>query len=161
MQSFDAGDERLTNAEEEFIFKLHQALLRAGDGLLQFLEFRRDVALGVGKRLLALVAIRHEMLVGFGHIDIIAEHAVIADLQVFNAGCRPLLRLHAREPLLAVARSFAQRAHLAVVAFADDAAIFNAYGRLIDDRVVEQRADVRHYVEAGGGAEESSGMKLF
>jgi hypothetical protein len=77
--------------------------------LLVLLERRRHVAFRAGQRLPPLVVARHQVLVGVGDLDEIAEHAVEADLERLDPGARALARLHLRDQILA---PVAQRAQL-------------------------------------------------
>ena len=69
------------------IFQTNGAFLRMQERVFLFLQLRGDVALGVGQRLLADIAVffldlRRRAL---GHFDIIAEHPVVADFQRLNS----------------------------------------------------------------------------
>ena len=80
------------------------------DLLLVLLQLRRDVALGVLERLLALVVGRDLGGVGVRDLDVVAEDLVEADLEAGDAGAGDLLGLEAGDPLLAAAwRSRAAR----------------------------------------------------
>ena len=58
------------------VFYHGDPLLGAVDLLLVFLKFRSDVALGADKRLLAYPVLRHLVLVGVAHLEVVAEHIV-------------------------------------------------------------------------------------
>ena len=58
----------------------------AEDFFLVFLQLRRDVALGILERLLALVIGGNLAGVGVGDLDVVAEDLIEADLQTGDAG---------------------------------------------------------------------------
>ena len=62
---------------------------------------RRDEALGVGQRLLAHVVGRHAIEVGARDLEVVAEHAVVADLERPDAGALALARLDLEDLALA------------------------------------------------------------
>ena len=64
----------------QLIFQGIQLVLRPQDGILQIFELRRDIPLRVGKGLLAREIVRHHVLVGIGHLQIITEYLVVFDL---------------------------------------------------------------------------------
>src|SRR5260370_9681884 len=75
-------------------------LLSGEDFFLVLLQVRRDVALGVLTRLLALVVGRDLMGVRVRDLNVVAEYLVEADLQTVNAGARGFLALKVGDPFL-------------------------------------------------------------
>src|SRR3546814_17307633 len=69
-----------------------------------------------------------------GHLDMIAEHAVMPDLERGDAGAFAILRFERRDRLAPVARRFAQRVERMIIAFGDIAAL-----RRVDRRRLEER----------------------
>ena len=69
--------------------------------LFVFLQRRRDEALAAGDRLLAVIVGRHGVQVRLRDLDVVAEHAVVADLQRRDAGARALALFHLGDDLLA------------------------------------------------------------
>ncbi len=65
------------------------------------------------------------MLVRLGHLEVVAEHLVEADLERADAGALPLALLERQQMLLAVARQRAQPVQLGVDSGADDAAVLD------------------------------------
>src|SRR5207247_7907549 len=98
-----------------------QAFLGAQRPRLVLAQRRRDEALGADQRLPALVVGRHERQVRARHLDVVAEHLVVADLERRDARALALRRLEAREPAPGVARRLAQLVHLSVAPGADEA----------------------------------------
>ena len=75
---------------EAVIFQIAQLLLRVENGVLQFLQARRRVALGADQCLFADVIVRHEVFKGIRNVKIIAEDLVVLDFQIFDAGPLPV-----------------------------------------------------------------------
>ena len=78
---------------KEIVFQRKQLILGTQDHVFQLLELRGNVAFRVGQRLLAHIVVRHQILIGIGHFQIIAEHLVVFDTEVLDAGALPLLLL--------------------------------------------------------------------
>ena len=66
---------------EELGLELLHAVLGAEDLLLPLLQLRREVALGVGQRLLADVVLGHLVEVRLGDLEVVSEDPVEADLE--------------------------------------------------------------------------------
>ena len=78
---------------EQLELALDDPLVGAEHLLLVFLQRRRDEALAAGNRLLADVVGRHGVQVRLRDFDVVAEHAVEADLQrLMPVRVRSLLR---------------------------------------------------------------------
>ena len=73
------------------------------DGALGFLEFLGVEAAGVDQGLLLLVVVRDLVQVLLGHLEVVAEDPVEADLQGGDAGGLPLPALQPGQEALAVA----------------------------------------------------------
>ncbi len=99
-----------------------RALLRRERLVLEGLQFRRDVALGVLQRLAAPVVVRHLVGLRARDLDVEAVDAVVLDLEIGYAGTLALARLHLRQEIAAVRLDRAQLVQLGVVAVRDHAA---------------------------------------
>src|SRR5439155_5304310 len=97
-----------------------QALFGAEHARLVLAQRRRDEALRADQRLAALVVGWDERQVRARHLDVVAEHLVVADLERADARARALCRLEAREPAPGVARRLAQLVHFPVAPGADE-----------------------------------------
>ena len=84
---------------EDLHLALDDALVRAEDLLFVLLQRRGDEALAAGDGLLAVVVGRHVAEIRLRDLDVIAEHAVVADLQVADPGAGPLGFLHLGDAL--------------------------------------------------------------
>src|SRR3546814_15405980 len=70
-----------------------------------------------------------------GNLDMLAEHAIVADLERGDAGSLAILRFEGGDRLAPVAGRLAQRVERGVIAFGDIAAL-----RRVDRRRLDQRA---------------------
>ena len=95
------GGDRRAQRLEQLELALEDPLVGAEHLLLVFLQRRRDEALAAGDRLLAVVVGRHGVQVRLRDFDVVAEHAVVADLQRGDAGARALALFHLGDDLLA------------------------------------------------------------
>jgi hypothetical protein len=66
---------------EDLELALQHPLVRAQDLLFVVLEGGRDEALAAGDRLFAVIVGWHEVKIRFRDLDVIAEDAVVPDLQ--------------------------------------------------------------------------------
>ena len=78
-------------------------LLGTQDFFLIFLEFLCDVALGVDERLFAYPFCGNFVLVGVAHLDVVAKHVVVGNLQARNTGLIAQCALHGHQIVLAAA----------------------------------------------------------
>ena len=139
--------QRLADLAEELILEAHGVFLRAEYLALQILQFLGDEPLAVGERLLARVAIRHLIVKRARDFDVIAKHAVVTDLQVFDAGGLALAKFQFGEVILAVFGDIAQLIQLLVVAVADHAALAHGERGFVVDGAREQGAYILHGIE--------------
>ena len=71
----------LPQRADQLRFDIGDLLFGAEDARFQLFQLGRDVALRVRERLLALVVRRHLFQPRARHLEIVAEHLVVADLQ--------------------------------------------------------------------------------
>ena len=152
----DAGAQPLEDRDLE----LETALVGAEDLLFVLLERRRDEPLAAGDRLLAVVVGRNVAEVRLRDLDVVAEDAVVANLERRNAGPRPLRVFHRGDVLLVRAADAAQVVELGVDAVADHAAVARDRRRLVDERRVELVAEVGEIVELGDEAPDERRLQL-
>ncbi len=110
--------------------------------VLERLQFWRDVALGVLERLAAAVIVRDFFGLRAGDFDIEAVHAVVLDLEVGDAGARPLAGLQLDQELAAVRLDRAQLIELGIKAVGNHAAFAQQRRRLGLDRGFQQCGQV-------------------
>ena len=132
---------------EELDLALQDPLVGAQDFLFVLLQRRRDEALAAGDGLLAVIVRRHRVQVRFRDLDVVAEDAVVADLQRRDAGARALALFQLRDDLLAGAADAAQVVQLGVDAVADVAAVADQGAGLLDDVRLDGVTHVRQVVE--------------
>ena len=87
----------LAHRRKQLIFDGDGALLCAEDTALELFELGGDIALAVCERLLADIMLGHEVFIGIGDFDIVAEHAVVADLQLRDTRLLLLLGFDTRK----------------------------------------------------------------
>ena len=133
LQRGNRGREVRDQALVEQLFARERALLRRERAILERLQLRRDVALGVLERLPAPVVVGDLLHVGVGDLDVEAVHAVVLDLEVGDAGARALARLERDQELAAVVVDRAKLVELGVEAGRDDAAVADLRRRLRGD----------------------------
>ena len=136
------GGHRLADFCIDLVLQRIKLIFRAQDHVFQFFEFRRDIALGVGKGLFSRIIIRHHIFIGIGHFQIVAEYFVVFDPQVLDARLFPLFILQLRQPVFAVGFGAPELIHLFIVPVPDDIAFFHGDGRILPDRVRDQAAEV-------------------
>ena len=91
--------------------------------------------------------LRRFVLEGVRDLKVIAGNAVEADAQLRDAGRRALPRLQFGNQLLAVRHVALHGIERIVVSLPDNAALADRVRRLLDDRLVDQRADVLERVD--------------
>ena len=127
-------------------------LLGTQDFFLIFLEFLCHIALGIDQRLLANPLLGHLVLVGVAHLDIVAEHVVVGNLQTRDARLLTQGALHRYQIVLAAARDVAQFVELGVDTTADDVATVGLVGGVgVDftlDTVADDGAGVQLFAQA-------------
>ena len=141
------GRHGLPQLGEKLVFERDDAVLGREDGAFELLELLGDVALAGGERLLADIGIGDEAQLPLGDFDVIAEHAVIAHAEIPDAGLFLLPRLDLREHALAAGLDGAQVVKLLVCSVADETALAQQEGRIVDDGPVDLLLEIRERVE--------------
>ena len=117
-------------AEQLILQRRHPAL--GGQNLvLQLLQLLGEKPLAVHQGLLADVILRHQAVVAFGHLDVIAEHLVIAHFEALDAGALLLPALQRGHHVRAVVDHVPEVVHLVVIALADEAALPDGEGQAV------------------------------
>ena len=144
------GGNLVTHRGKHLILESGQAFLRTEHGALELFQLLGDIALAVRKRLLTNVVLRNRLRIGAADLDIIAEHAVVADFQLANAGTLAFRLLDFGNFTLTAGRKVAQTVNLLVEALADHAAFPKKNRRLIHDGLLDQRTDVFKQINLAG-----------
>ena len=100
------------------------------------------------------------MQVRLRDLDVVAEHAVEADLERVDAGARALALLHLGDHLAARSADRLQLVERRVDAVAREAAIARERAWLVDERPLDQIADVGEVVEFRKQAAEQRRLHL-
>ena len=132
----------LTDVVEQLILDGYRAILGGQYACFELLELGGYISLGVGERLFSYVSLGHHVLVRIGDLDIIAEHAVVADLELWYAGQLLLFGLDAGEQggrIGHVALDLVERRR---VALADEASLAHRERRVVDDGRIYQLAHI-------------------
>ena len=115
--------------------------------MLQILQLLRDIALAVDQRLLADIAFGYLILEGVGHLDIVAEHLVIADLQGADTGFFLFGGLHTDDDIPAAVKDTPQTVYLRVEAVPDQLPLTDGEGRLVHQRPADQGGQIAQIVQ--------------
>ena len=119
----DEGCEGRDELFEELGFEAEDAFLRTHNLVFVLLEFLGDVTLGLGQRLLANPVLRHLIAVRITHLEVVAKHVVVADLQALDARRLYLSLLHLQQVALALIGYLAQLVEFCIHAIHDDTAV--------------------------------------
>ena len=125
------------HAQEQFVFQLDAALLRAEDFSLHLLQLGRDEPLAVGDGLLADVFRRHFVQIAARDLDVIAEDRIEPHLQRRDARALDFVLLQFRDPILAAARGGAQFIQRGVETVANQPALLQRQRRFLHNRAAQ------------------------
>ena len=131
---------------EELPLERLGALGRMEHLLLELLEGRRHIPFGTGQRLAALILGGHVLPIGVRDLDVVPEHAVVADLERRDAGAHSLFRLQRGDRILAPAHDRAQVVERGIHALSDRLAIAVRKRRARDERGPDLGGEVRGVV---------------
>ena len=95
-------------------FKGEYLFFCARNFLFVFLEFRRNVAFGIGQCLLSCPLGGHLIFMGVGHFQVVAKHIIKTDLQGTDPGFFRLSRLQTRQVFFSVMGNIAELIQLFV-----------------------------------------------
>ncbi len=137
----------LAHGAEQLVLELDGFVVRAEDAALQLLELRRDEPLAVRERLFAGVFGRGLVLVGVADFYVIAEHAVVADPELRDAGALALARLDFRNHAPAAAHVALEQVQLLTEARLYQAAFPDGKRRVVHNRALEQVPHVPERVD--------------
>ncbi len=141
---------------EDICLHVRQGLLSVEDNRLVLLELRREVASGVGERLLGNVVVGESGSLlptgeaitlgggqpGGGHLDVVAKHAVVPDLERPDAGAIPLGPFEVGDPVPGFARLGAMTVELVGKSRPDRLDLAEGGGRLVDQRGGKQPSEI-------------------
>ena len=154
------GCDCLPKLYKEAVFQGGKLFLRAQDGVLQLLKLRRNVALRIGQGLLAHIVIRHHILVGISHLQVIAEYLVEFDSQVLDACLFPLLCLHLCQPALALRLGLPIAVHVLVAAVPDNIAVPDGNRRVLPDGPGNHSLEIGQHIQFLTERPKKRGLKI-
>ena len=130
-----------------FLLQRQNLLLGAQNLLLVFLQFGRDVTLGVHQRLLANPLLGHAVFVGVAYLDVVAENVVETDFERRNARQFALTLLNFNQIIFARISNVAQLVEFGVHTVVHHAAFGHLHGRvglnLTLDALTNRRARIQ------------------
>ncbi len=147
--------QRVEQARVEFLLARQRAVARRQHLALEFLQLRRDVALGTLERLAALVIVGRLVRLATAQLDVVTVHAVVADLQRGQSGACAFAAFEIREIAVGVFADVAQLVEALIVARRDHATVADQHGRVVDQRAAQQAMGFRMIAEpVGQGAQQ-------
>ena len=160
--SSSAGPRRHPPAQlvEQLVLEPATALIGTQNLGLVVLQLGRHVALGAGEGLAAHVLGRGPRGLGVGDLDAVAEDPVVAHAQTGQPRARALALLQAGDPAPGLGGVAHQRLQRLVPALADDAAVLQRGGRLVDQRGLQGGAQIGEVGQRGPGlGQQRSGQR--
>ncbi len=145
----------IEEVEQRFVQRAfaHQRALACRQHLvLERLQFLGDVSFGTFQRLPPCIVRRRLVGLALADLDVVAVHAVVADLQRRDAGGGLFARFEIDQELIGVGRQRAQFIQLGIEAGADHAAVAQQCGRLFEHgsgEVLRRFGDARRVGRAG------------
>ena len=150
LDAVQLGTDALQQLVKQAALQRDEPLVRAKDLAFQLLQLLRDVTLAGGEGLFTDVSLRHKVFVGVAHLDEVAEHMVITDLQLGDASLLPQTGFQLRQHALGVIADGAQLVHLGMVTLGDDAAILEGGGGVRVYCGINARLDILQRVDTCG-----------
>ena len=128
--------------------------------MLVVLERRCDEPLPCSNGLFALIIVRYRVQVRLRHLDVVAEHSVIAHLERGDTGALTLGSFHGRDVLLRVATHRPQIVQLRIDPVANASAVPYQGGRFVDEGRVDGLPDINDIIELCDQAPDQWRLKL-
>ena len=132
---------------ENLVFQSGEPVFGGKHLIFQLLQLLGDVALAVGKGLLADIICGYLVDKGLGHLNIITEYPVEAHFQGADAGFFPFRRLNGGDGAAAALHNVPQAVGFLAGAFADDAALPDGQGGIVHQGVFNAIGAVRQGVD--------------
>ena len=157
-QALRLGGDGIRQPREDRRLDGESGVMRLGDAALEFGQFRGGKAHGIGQRLavneaFAMRGLEQLRAMARGHLDEIAEHAIVPDLQRANVGVLDQSRLQRCHDGARLRREGPFAVEGRVVAAADETAIAGQQRRLIIDGIRQFGGERRRGIaEAGDDA---------
>ena len=145
----DFGADVVSHRVEEPRLELRDLIVGPEDLRFPFLEFRREIALGVGERLPAGPLLGNAVELRARDLEIVPEHLVEPDLQRVDAGALALPHLHAGDEVDGAVAHPAQFVEFGGEAGPDHAPVLEGVGGLGVDGFLDAGRHVPQRIEAG------------
>ena len=149
----------LPHLGEEPIFHILNPIPGGEQIVFQFFQFLGEIPFVVHQGLFPDIIRRNIGLSGrFGHIDVIAEHFVVADFQFFDAGAFPLPLLHGQNVVCAMVPNVPKTVQLLAESGANHTTLPYAQRRLLADGFpnhpghIFQNVQLCDFLQRRGGA---------
>ena len=130
--------DKITDFRENALLECKQTLVRRENLALDFFQLLGDVTLAVGESLLADIILGNLVLEAVGNLDVIAENAVVSDLQRADTRSLALAFLNLAQYLFTARRNIAKVVNILVEAVPNNAAVANIRGKLVIQRVFDK-----------------------
>jgi len=155
------GADLLAQLAEKLIFQGRHLVLSGQNGVLQLLEFLRNIPLGVHRGLLSRPVGGDQIGLGLGHLDIVSKYLIGLDLHVLDAGLLAGSDLQLSQTLSGVFQQIPVLVHLRMEAGADKAALPDGEGRFLHQRGGEQLPQFGQVVQLPAqGSQQGGGTAL-
>ena len=142
-----AHGDLITDGHEQLVLQSVHLIRRAQNRGLRPLQFVGYVSFGICQSLFADVMLGHQALEGLGDLDIVAEHPIVADPQIADAGFFSFLGFDPLDPALAALHNGAELVHLGAVSVPDHPTLTDGKGRLVHDSRIDQLPNVRQRID--------------
>ena len=153
--------QEIPDFSEQRLLEPHRLFMRAQYRFLDFVELRRRVALAVGQRLFARVPVRHLIVIGLGHFNIVAKYLIVLNLEVLDFRQFAFSGFKIQYPLLSVPGGRTQLIKLLTIALPDTVAIAHDHRRIGIDGARQLLHDVvKRRQEANDLPKEACGLQF-
>ena len=142
-----ARGDLIPNSHEQLVFQPVHLVRRAQNRGLGPLQFVGYVSFGIRQSLFADVVLGHQVLERLGDLDIVAEHPVVADTQIADAGFFSFFCFDSLDPALTALHNGTELIHLGAVSVPDHTALTNREGRLVHDGGIDQFPNVGERID--------------
>ena len=102
LDPFNFAADLVADHGKQIVFQRKELFLRTENHIFQFFKFRGNIPLCIGHRLFPGPCFRHQIFIGVGHLQIVAENFIVFNAEIFNAGILPFGLFHLSQPLLAL-----------------------------------------------------------
>ena len=138
---------RLADLLEQIVFQLLQPVLGSQKGVLYIFQFFSNISFAVDQGLLADITVRYQAGLSLADLQIIAEHTIVTDLQIFDAGRFLFLCFQLCQPGSAVCGGTPEPVDFRVITGLDQSAFPKGYGRFVTDGFIQKSGNIVQRVQ--------------